>query len=83
MEGGSFTGFPEGVIGFLEELKEHNEKEWFDAHRADYDAFYLQPGRAFAADLAERLNRAGALGDGTRDRGVALPHLPRHALLQG
>lgn len=64
MESGSFAGFPAGVIGFLEGLKAHNDKVWFDAHRAEYDAFYLQPGRAFAAELGERLTRAAVLGDG-------------------
>src|SRR5450756_1276877 len=66
---GSFTGFPKGVIEFLEELKEHNDKVWFDAHRAEYEEFYLQPGRAFTADLADRLTQAGALGEGNRVEG--------------
>ena len=65
----SFTGFPEGIVGFLEGLKQHNEKVWFDAHRADYEAYFLEPGRAFAADLAERLTDAGALGAGIRVEG--------------
>lgn len=66
---GSFTGFPKGVIEFLEELKEHNDKVWFDAHRTEYEEFYLQPGRAFTADLADRLTQAGALGEGNRVEG--------------
>ena len=68
---GSFVGFPEGVIGFLEELARHNDKAWFEAHRADYEAFYLEPGRAFAADLADRLTEAEVLGPGTRIVGSA------------
>ena len=64
VESGSFEGFPDGLVGFLEGLKAHNDKVWFEAHRTDYDAFYLRPGRAFAADLAGRLTQVGALGDG-------------------
>lgn len=33
----AFTGFPLETLAFLAGLRENNNKEWFAAHRADYD----------------------------------------------
>ncbi len=30
---------------FLRELSAHNEKSWFDAHRADYERYWLEPAK--------------------------------------
>jgi uncharacterized protein (TIGR02453 family) len=46
-----FTGFPSTTLTLLRELTEHNEKTWFDAHRADYERDYLQPALAFIAAM--------------------------------
>ncbi|MBU2603487.1 MAG: DUF2461 domain-containing protein [Actinobacteria bacterium] len=54
---GEFAGFPKGLIGFLEDVAAHNEKSWFEAHRADYESLYLEPGRAFTEVMAERLDK--------------------------
>jgi len=51
----SFTGFPEGTTDFLRGLTEHNEKPWFEQHRAEYDAYYVQPTLAFVGALGPRL----------------------------
>ncbi len=51
-----FKGFPHGLEGFLTDLSTHNEKAWFDDHRAEYETFYREPGRAFVDSLAERLD---------------------------
>jgi uncharacterized protein (TIGR02453 family) len=50
-----FTGFPPGAARFLAELAAHNDRDWFAAHRADYDALLLEPARAFVAAVGERL----------------------------
>ena len=62
-----FNGFPPCLFTFLEDLKEHNERAWFESHRSDYEACYLEPGRAFADELAGLLQ--GSLGhrNGTGD----------------
>ncbi len=52
-----FAGFPEGLIGFLEDLAANNDKTWFDAHRADYESLYLEPGREFADVMAQKLDK--------------------------
>lgn len=50
-----FQGFTQASVQFLEELKSNNNKEWFDARRADYDALLLDPARALVVALGERL----------------------------
>jgi uncharacterized protein (TIGR02453 family) len=56
MSGGeTFAGFPEGTFRFLEELAGHNTKAWFEAHRADYERYYIEPARAFVRAIGPRL----------------------------
>jgi uncharacterized protein (TIGR02453 family) len=43
----AFDGFPPETIEFLRELRDNNRKDWFDAHRADYEAFWVAPAKAF------------------------------------
>ena len=52
-----FTGFPAEGLGFLAELKEHNDKAWFEAHRATFESALVAPGRALVTELGERLQR--------------------------
>lgn len=44
-----FRGFPEQTFAFLFGISAHNDKAWFDAHRADYDAHYVGAAREFVA----------------------------------
>lgn len=48
----TFSGFPTGTKTFLKGLATHNDKAWFDAHRKDYDAYYVQSGCAFIQAMA-------------------------------
>jgi uncharacterized protein (TIGR02453 family) len=54
---GEFTGFPVETFRFLLELTANNAKPWFDAHRADYEAYYLRPAMAFIEAIGPRLQR--------------------------
>ncbi|MEO0387203.1 MAG: DUF2461 domain-containing protein [Pseudomonadota bacterium] len=51
----SFDSFSPGALRFLADLSENNEKAWFEAHRAAYEAEIKGPSRAFAAALADTL----------------------------
>ncbi|MDJ0628100.1 MAG: TIGR02453 family protein [Rhodobacter sp.] len=42
---------------FLGALARNNSRDWFQAHRADYDAKLKEPAQRLLADLAERLGR--------------------------
>jgi len=51
----AFAGFPEATFRFLSGLAAHNEKAWFEAHRADYEAGYVAPAKALVSALGPRL----------------------------
>lgn len=53
----AFPGFPAETAKFLTGLTNNNSKTWFDAHRADYDAYYVEPAKSFVAAIGPRLQR--------------------------
>lgn len=50
-----FGGFPAATLKFLRDLSKNNDKDWFEAHRADYEAQYRHPARHFCAVMEARL----------------------------
>ena len=58
----TFTGFPEGVTTFLADLAANNNKPWFEAHRRQYEQDLLEPTRAFADSMADRLTELAPSG---------------------
>lgn len=50
-----FPGFPRQTLSFLRALETHNDKEWLDAHRSDYEAYWIGPARAFVEAMGARL----------------------------
>ena len=62
-----FDGFRPETVRFLEGLRDNNNKVWFQAHKADYERYVLEPTRAFAEDMAERLTAlTGPAGGGIK-----------------
>jgi uncharacterized protein (TIGR02453 family) len=53
----SFAGFPPETVKFLAGLSRNNDKEWFEAHRGDYDAYFVEPAKSFVEALAPRLKK--------------------------
>ena len=51
----TFQGFGKDTVAFLAGLSAHNDKAWFDAHRADYDAHFVAPALAFAEAVGAKL----------------------------
>jgi len=47
----SFTGWPAEAFDFLRELEADNDRDWFKANRARYDALLRAPTLALAEDL--------------------------------
>jgi uncharacterized protein (TIGR02453 family) len=45
--------FSAGTLRFLRALKRNNRREWFNAHRDDYEAFVRAPMTAIVEQLAE------------------------------
>ena len=51
----SFAGFPEQTFKFLSGIARNNSKSWFDAHRGDYEAYYVALAKAFVEAIGPRL----------------------------
>jgi uncharacterized protein (TIGR02453 family) len=61
-----FTGFPPGALRFLRGLERHNEKTWFEAHRAEYETQLKAPMLAFIEEVDARLGTLAPEIVGTR-----------------
>lgn len=68
-----FAGFP-GALRFLRGLARHNERDWFEAHRAEYERDVLQPMRAFVDEMDARLADFAPEFVGDRKRSVFRIH---------
>ena len=53
-----FAGFPQGGLAFLQELSEHNDRAWFEAHRSAWDEQIVPAMLEWCGTLAERLRDA-------------------------
>lgn len=52
-----FTGFGPKTRKFLRELGRHNDKAWFDAHRGEYEQYYIEPAKAFVEAVGPKLEK--------------------------
>jgi uncharacterized protein (TIGR02453 family) len=53
----AFTGFPASGIQFLRDLRENNNREWFEAHKSTYLEAVQQPVLALVVALGELLQQ--------------------------
>jgi uncharacterized protein (TIGR02453 family) len=59
--------FTKRALQFLRQLKKHNEKPWFEAHREEYERELREPMRALIADMDARFRRfAPEMGGDTK-----------------
>jgi uncharacterized protein (TIGR02453 family) len=63
-----FAGFDPGIFRYLTALKRHNRREWFEAHRGEYETLVRDAMRAFVEEMDVRLARLAPelLGDPRR-----------------
>jgi uncharacterized protein (TIGR02453 family) len=52
-----FAGFGRETVRFLAGLSANNRPEWFNAHRADYEAHYIEPAKDFIVAIAAPLRK--------------------------
>ena len=50
-------GFAAATLTFLRALKRHNQRPWFEAHRAEYEAVVQRPMRELIEEMDVRLAR--------------------------
>jgi uncharacterized protein (TIGR02453 family) len=53
----SFSGFPKQTVAFLRDVAMHNDRDWFNAHKEEYETAVLAPAKAFVLAMGERLRR--------------------------
>jgi uncharacterized protein (TIGR02453 family) len=53
----AYGGIPRETVKFLTALSRNNDKAWFEAHRDDYDAYYLAPALELVSALGPRLRK--------------------------
>jgi uncharacterized protein (TIGR02453 family) len=56
-ESPEFLGFPQEGIRFLADLRENNDRDWFEAHKDIYRKQVLAPAQDLAFALGERLKQ--------------------------
>ncbi len=50
-----FKGFSKKTLPFLESIRKNNNKEWFSAHKKEYEELILNPSRTFVTEMGEHL----------------------------
>jgi len=50
-----FKGFHKKALPFLKKIRQNNNKEWFAAHKGEYEEYILNPSRAFVVEMGEHL----------------------------
>ncbi len=52
-----FPGFPKKALMFLTDIKQNNNREWFNRHKADFVEYIQQPAQDFAIALGTSLQK--------------------------
>ena len=50
-----FSGFLRETVQFFADIKNNNNKQWFEANRAIYNDYVLDPAQAFVVEMGEGL----------------------------
>src|SRR5438128_296614 len=53
--GMAFSGFPKEGLAFLRELHAHNDRDWFEAHRAAWDEAIVPAMLSLCSELQSRV----------------------------
>jgi uncharacterized protein (TIGR02453 family) len=55
----AFAGFRPDLLDFLRELGTNNNRDWFQAHSAEYQRYLVEPAREFVVAMGECLPALG------------------------
>jgi uncharacterized protein (TIGR02453 family) len=55
----AFAGFTPELLDFLRELAANNNRDWFQAHSAEYQQYLVEPAREFVVTMGECLPALG------------------------
>ena len=59
MKKSAVRNFPKNTINFLKQLEKNNNREWFEAHRKEYEENLLTPAEDFVLAMGEKLTKIG------------------------
>ena len=67
-----FNGFSKELIDFFAGLEEDNSKEWFNAHKKEFDEYFMTPAENFVLELGGMLKTIspGIIADPRKDRSI-------------
>ncbi len=70
-----FNGFPKECVDFYTELRNNNNKIWFDAHKPDFEKFVMEPARLFVMDMGMALREIspGVIADSRYSKSIFRP----------
>lgn len=51
----AFEGFPREAVRFLAALEENNDRDWFKAHKREFEEALMAPAKAYVEAMGERL----------------------------
>lgn len=71
-----FQGFPKEAVRFLSDLERNNDREWFEAHRSDFETHLMDPARGFVLAMGEQLREIspGVVADPRTDKSIFRIH---------
>jgi len=52
-----FSGFSAKTTKFLRDLGRNNDKAWFDAHRGEYEQYWLEPAKGFIEAVGPKVEK--------------------------
>ncbi len=52
-----FIGFDKKTLSFFRQLEVNNSRDWFEAHRQNYENYVLKPAQEFVMEMGERLRQ--------------------------
>lgn len=55
----NFEYFQQGTVDFLNELKENNNREWFNENKSRYESYVKAPSKKLVTSMAEHFMDAG------------------------
>jgi len=72
----TFNGFCNEGVQLLVDLKDNNDRKWFDSHRSTFETGLFDPARSFVTAVGEELKKKvpGINADPRRDRSIFRIH---------
>ncbi len=70
-----FSGFPRECVQFYEDLKKNNNKEWYEAHKGDFQKYVMSPAQEYVVVMGEMLKQIApcVVADPRMDKSIFRP----------